>query len=172
VCIFFFYVSLLLFYLFMLTLCLPALQLATSQQARTNFVIPAITEKLLVKLHSSALLSQELSDACDLITECVSRLKLEGYAVVFSSLRINLFLAAGQVEIGVNSHDDGDSSSQEGLGNWSESSHTEPLSMTVSLSDHSPQLMVGCRFLVLHCRPIIVYFRQSCTPISQEVSSP
>jgi hypothetical protein len=68
----------------------------------------------------------------------VSRLELEGFAVVFSSSRMNLFLAAGRVEIGVNSHDDGDSSSQEGLGNWSESSHTEPLSMTVSLSDHSP----------------------------------
>ncbi|PNF35104.1 hypothetical protein B7P43_G09476 [Cryptotermes secundus] len=35
-----------------------------------------------------------------------------------------------RVEIGVNNHD-GDSSLQEGLGNWSESSHAEPLSMTI-----------------------------------------
>ncbi|KDR23715.1 hypothetical protein L798_13875 [Zootermopsis nevadensis] len=36
-----------------------------------------------------------------------------------------------RVEIGVNNHDDDDSSSQEGLRSWSDSSHTEPLSMTI-----------------------------------------
>jgi hypothetical protein len=67
------------------------------------------------------------------------RLEREDCAIVFFSSRMNLFLAAGRVEIGVNNHEDGDSSLQEGFENWSESSHTEPLSMTVSLSDHSPQ---------------------------------
>jgi hypothetical protein len=42
---------------------------------------------------------------------------------------------AGQVEIGVNgsrSVEDGDTLSQDGLHSWSELSHAEPLSMTVS----------------------------------------
>lgn len=44
----------------------------------------------------------------------------------------HIFLAAGRFEIGVNDHVDDDSSSQEGHRSWSELSHTEPLSMTVS----------------------------------------
>lgn len=54
------------------------------------------------------------------------------FAVLYTLNRMGVFLVAGQVEIGVNDRDDCDSSSQEGLRSWSDSSHTEPLSMTVS----------------------------------------
>jgi hypothetical protein len=73
-------------------------------------------------------------------TKCSCMDRLEPEVSIFTGLcSAVLFkwctcvLAAGRVEIGVNSHDDSDSSSQEGLKSWSESSHTEPLSMTVSL---------------------------------------
>ena len=54
------------------------------------------------------------------------------FAVPYSSNGMCVFLVAGEVEIGVNNRDDYDTSSQEGLRSWSDSSHTEPLSMTVS----------------------------------------
>lgn len=73
----------------------------------------------------------------------------------------HVFLATGQVEIGVNSHDGDDddgSSSQDGLRSWSDLSHTEPLSMTVShyshLSHHDDL------WPILSCRVICVFLNQ------------
>jgi hypothetical protein len=62
-----------------------------------------------------------------------------------------VFLAAGQVKIGVNNHDDCGTYSQEGLRSWSESSHTEPLSMTVShyFHDYGQQRVSVWEFLSL-----------------------
>ena len=54
------------------------------------------------------------------------------FTVPYSLNRMCFFLVAGEVEIGVNNRDDCDTSSQEGLRSWSDSSHTEPLSVTVS----------------------------------------